>query len=511
MTRGGGRDGSSRPPRTGAEPPHQPPPPPPEGGDPPTGLPPTPDGVGPPPRRESTPGGADPAPLPPSTRGGPLVLPALGLAQGTLLAAVGWWPGATWPWPALPMVLGAFALYVAAAGRAGAAAGGTAVIWVVALALRAALLPLPPELSDDVWRYLWDGRVQASGVNPYLHAPAAAEVAGLRTPWHALINNPEVPTIYPPVAQLAFRALALVAGTVLGAKLLFIAFDLATGWVLGRVAAGTGRDARPVLLLWLWSPLLVLEVAWSAHLEPLGLFFLALALLLAHSGPLRALASAGVGSALALSALVKFAPLAAVPPLLRRFGLPFLGALLATGAVLYLPFAGAGTALFDGLRTYAGHWRFMEGPFVLLEAVLPGRTAPRVAAGLLVLAVVAWTTHRRFEAERALLWILGTGLLLTPTLHPWYALWILPMAALRGSPPWILLTGLSFLGYWGLDVFQATGQWPQPAWLRLLLWGPVLALLAGEAWFGRRSPAPPSGGSAPPPPPAPRSRPGRGG
>jgi hypothetical protein len=438
---------------------------------------------------------------------------ALGLAQGTLLAAVGWWPGATWPWPALPMVLGAFALYLAAAGRAGAAAGGAAVIWVVALALRAALLPLPPELSDDVWRYLWDGRVQASGVNPYLHAPAEGEVAGLRTPWHALINNPEVPTIYPPVAQLAFRALALVGGTVLGAKLLFVAFDLATGWVLGRVAAGTGRDARPVLLLWLWSPLLVLEVAWSAHLEPLGLFFLALALLLARPGAAlgRRLAAAGVGSALALSALVKLAPLAAVPPLLRRFGLPFLGALLATVAALYLPFAGAGTALFDGLRTYAGHWRFMEGPFLLLEAVLPGRTAPRVAAGLLVLAVVAWTTHRRFEAERALLWILGAGLLLTPTLHPWYALWILPMAALRGSPPWILLTGLSFLGYWGLDVFQATGQWPQPAWLRLLLWGPVLALLAGEAWLGRRPPAPPPGGSAPPPPPAPRNRPGRGG
>jgi hypothetical protein len=386
------------------------------------------------------------------------------------------------------------------------------VIWVVALALRAALLPLPPELSDDVWRYLWDGRVQASGVNPYLHAPAAAEVAGLRTPWHPLVNNPEVPTIYPPVAQLAFRALALLGGTVLGAKLLFVAFDLATGWVLGRVASRTGRPTCAVLLLWLWSPLLVVEVAWSAHLEPLGLFFLALALLLVPAtGARRALASAGVGSALALSALVKFAPLAAVPPLARRFGLPFVGALLATGALLYLPFAGAGAALFDGLRTYAEHWRFMEGPFALLEAALPGQTTPRVAAALLVLAVVAWATHRRFGAERALLWILGAGLLVTPTLHPWYALWVLPLAALRSSPPWILFTGLSFLGYWGLDAFQATGQWPQPVWLRLLLWGPVLVLLAGQAVPGSRSPPPPLPEPGPPPPPAPRSPPGRGG
>lgn len=415
------------------------------------------------------------------------ILLPLGLAQAALLAALGWWPGATWPVPGLLLVFAAFLVYLAAATRVEDRAGGHLVVWGVAVLMRVLLLPLPPVLSDDVWRYLWDGHVQLSGTNPYRFAPAAPELVGLHTPWHALVNNPEVSTIYPPVAQLAFLAVALVGGTVLQAKLLFLGFDLATGWLLGRLARASGRSGRLTQLLYLWSPLLVVEVAWSAHLEPLGLFFLVLLLLLAH----RADRGRGGGSTVAagvagaLSALVKVAPAAALPPLTRRLGGRFAAAFLATVAVFYLPYAGAGAGLFAGLGTYAEHWRFMEGPFALLEAALPGPRAPRAAAGLLVAAVVAWTTLRRYDPERALLWILGAGLLLTPTLHPWYALWILPLAALRASPPWLLLGGLAFLGYFGLGSWHALGSWPQPPWLRLLLWGPVGVLLVREAVLGR--------------------------
>lgn len=413
-----------------------------------------------------------------------LLLP-LGLAQTALLAALGWWPGAAFPWSGLLLFLAAFAAYLAAGLGMEGRQGGHRTIWGMAVAMRAVLLPLPPGLSDDVWRYLWDGHVQLSGVNPYSFAPSAPELVGLHTPWHALINNPEVPTIYPPVAQLAFLGLALAGSTVLQAKLLFLAFDLATGWLLGRVAGRTGRSRRLTQLLYLWSPLLVVEVAWSAHLEPLGLFFLVLLLFAAGREGGGAVAAGVAG---ALSTLTKLAPAAALPPLTRRLGGRFAAAFLATCLLLYLPYAGAGARLFAGLGTYAEHWRFMEGPFSLLEAALPGPRAPRAAAGMLVLGVVAWTTFRRYDPERALFWILGTGLLLTPTLHPWYVLWILPLAALRASPPWILLGGLAFLGYFGLDAWQAAGVWPQPLWLRLLLWGPVLALLALEAW--------PAGGGA---------------
>lgn len=424
-------------------------------------------------------GGGPPSPPAPGAAAWTLLVP-LGVAQLGLLALLGWWPAAS-PRPTLLLFFLAFGAYLAAAGRLESRRGGHATIWILAVAMRLALLPLAPELSDDVWRYLWDGHVQLSGVNPFRFAPSAPELAGLRTAWHGLINNPDVPTIYPPFAQLAFLAIAAAGGTVLRAKLVFLGFDLATGWLLGRVAALGGRDPRLTRLLYLWSPLLVVEVAWSAHLEPLGLLPLVALLFLAG-------APAGAGVAGALAALTKLAPLAALPPLTRRLGPRFLAAFAATTLVLYLPYAGAGAALFGGLHTYAEHWRFMEGPFALLEAVLPGPRAPRWAAGLLVLAVVAWTTARRYGPERALLWILGAGMLLTPTLHPWYLLWILPLAALRRSRGWILMSGLAFLGYWGLDTWQATGRWPQPGWLRALLWVPPLALLALDAV--RRHPTP---------------------
>lgn len=402
------------------------------------------------------------------------LLVPLGALELGLLAALGWWPGSAFPWPALLLFGGAFAAYGVTAGGLGRTTGGLVVIWVLAIAMRLALLPLAPVLSDDVYRYLWDGHVQLSGVNPYLHAPAADELLELRTPYHGLINNPTVPTIYPPLAQMAFFVIALLGGTLLRAKLLWLAFDLATAWVLGKVARATGRDPRLTQLLYLWSPLLIVEVAWSGHLETLGLFPLALVILLARR-PL------GGGAALALAALTKFAPAVALPALTRRHGWKLAGAFLAVSVGLYLPYWGAGAALFAGLRTYGENWWFMKGPFVVLEALFGDPLVARRAAAGIVLCVVAWTTVRRYSTERALLWVLGSGMVLTPTFHPWYVLWMLPMAALGASRPWIVLTGLSFIGYFGLGTYQEIGDWPQPVLARGAMWIPFLFLLARDA------------------------------
>ncbi len=419
-----------------------------------------------------------------------------GLAELVLLAAAGWGGGPSWfPLPGIPLLGGAFAAYLLGAWATGGALGSTerpakrgrrsrlTTIWIFGVAFRLALLPLAPELSDDVYRYLWDGHVQLQGVNPYLHPPDAEALEGLRTTWHSLVNHPDVPTIYPPGAQVAFLVIALAGGTVLRAKLLWLFLDLATAWLLLRVARRTGRPGARVLVLYLWSPLLVVETAWSGHLEPLGLFGLALLLAL-----VRQPAKAGLGAAVAT--LTKLAPAAALPPLLRRLGWRFMATFLLVTVVLYLPYVAAGGALWTGLATYARHWRFNAGGFWLLEQLLPGGAAPRWAAGAGVVAVVAWTTWRRFDPERALFWILGTGLLLSPTVHPWYVLWLLPFAALRRSPPWIALSGLVFLAYWGLGGFQATGVWVEPSWARLTIWLPVAGLLVVEGVRLVRKPAP---------------------
>lgn len=420
-------------------------------------------------------------PIPGSVR----FLLAAGVAQFFLLMAAALWPGRGFPWPGLPIMAGAFAVYAFASARTGRpssspedARNELRVIWGWAILFRLALLPLAPELTDDFYRYLWDGHVQLQGINPYLYAPADPALEALRTPWHGLINNPTVSTVYPPLAQAVFLLNALLGGTLLGLKILWVSLDLCTAFFLGRVAERSGRDPRGVLTLYLWSPLLIIETAWNGHLEPLGLVYLGLLL---YVGARRW----SSGLALALATLAKFAPVAALPPLWRRYGWRSVVAFGVTMALFYLPYVGAGDMLWAGLGTFAEHWRFQEGAFAVLEWVIPGALAPRVASGVIVLAVIGWTVWKSYDLERALFWILGAGLLLSPTVHPWYVLWALPFAALRRSRGWILLTGLAVLGYWGLESFHTQGIWPQPLWARLMLWVPVFALIGLDAVRGR--------------------------
>ena len=417
----------------------------------------------------------------------------LGVVEVALLASFGWSDRLAMPLPRLLLPAGAFLCY----GIAGCAVtrlrtadskkAALVVVWGTGISARLVLLPLAPELSDDIYRYLWDGHVLAHGVNPYVHTPDAHALANLRTPWHALVNHPGVPTIYPPLAQFLFFLVAAAGSTtVLAAKGLWLVMDLACAFVLQRAAVRSGRRPGPVLLLYLWSPLLVVETAWNAHLEAAGL--LALAALLWMDAPRPGKESASskatvVGALVAAGTLVKLAPAALLPPLVRRYGIRAAAVFVLACGIGYVPFAGAGLGpLTQGLRTYAEHWSANTGAFALVEDVAGGPVAGRVAAAALVLGVAVLAGWRRFSTARAMLWTFGAGLLLSPTVHPWYVLWILPVAALRRSRPFLLLSGLVFLGYWGLDAYQSTGVWHQPAWTRAAVWLPVWSLLGWDAW-----------------------------
>ena len=360
--------------------------------------------------------------------------------------------------------------------------GSLRFILLTAALFRATMWWSPPTLSEDVFRYVWDGRVQLAGVNPYRYPPAAPELAHLRDPIHAGINHKEIPTIYPPVAQLFFYLVAAVRPTPGAMRLGLLLAECGALLLLVRILNQRREDPCRVLL-YAWNPLGPVEIAGGGHIDALGVFFLLLALHWLTTG--RRWAAVWALSAAFLSKLV---PVLALPVfgwrLAGRWPLLWFPVLSALG---YWWFADAGAQLFSGLATYLARWRFNDSLFSVVYHVLrdPGTgwdaTAllhtKLICAALLVLAV-GLATARCSDPFRAVFAILGAHLLLAPTLHPWYLLWILPFLALFPSPAWLLLSGLVFLAYDVLIDYSRTGAWVEQDWVKWAQYGPFYLLLA---------------------------------
>jgi hypothetical protein len=195
----------------------------------------------------------------------------------------------------------------------------------------------------------------------------------------------------------------------------------------------------------------------------------------------------GPGLLAALAAMVKPVPLLAAPalfregPAARRLALGVGAALALTVAVPYL---GAGEKLFVGFRTYAEHWRFNDA---LYWALTGGGLSPRgarvaLAAGVAALALVsAWRVRDPVAAAGC---AVAAGVALSPTVHPWYALWLVPfLAFLPGAvrPAGLTLVALLPLSYAAAWTEAATGSWAEPGWLRPAVWLPVAVALAAGA------------------------------
>ncbi len=387
--------------------------------------------------------------------------------------------------------------YLAAAWQCTTASLRTVVLFGVLF--RLIMLFSPPGLSDDVYRYLWDGRVQAAGINPYAYPPASDELADLRDDEvFPQVNHPDVPTIYPPLAQFFFRICYLVHPSIWTIKTVMVLFDLLTAWfLLGLIRL---YDQHPgQLLIYLWHPLLLVEVAGNGHVDALGVSFMVFALLyLQVGGYSRAFA------ALALSCLSKFLAICLVPVFWRRIcertargsegrlraGLRpqavrpvvIFVVLLAVG---YLPYGEAGEKLFAGLLVYAEHWSFNAPVFDILSYLAGNPLWARTAIAIGFAGAVFLFTFSRMPPIQAGFFLVGAFLLLTPTLHPWYAVWIIPFMVFYRQPAWLVFTGLIAISYHVLIKYTSEGIWEQAVWVKFVLFGGFALVWAFE-WIKRR-------------------------
>lgn len=369
-------------------------------------------------------------------------------------------------------------------------------IWIPALLLRSVLLPSAP--SDDVNRYLWEGRLVADGVSPYAQAADDVSLVEYRDDVWQAMNHKDKPTAYPPLAEIGFAGVATLVYHPLAFKVIFVAADLLTLAAILSLLRRRGLS-QAFAGLYAFSPVTLISFAGEAHFDSWMLAALIWALWAVEVGRRKwavLLVSVATGVKWVTLPLLPFFAVGggAVSPELaglsgvrgeRRY-LNILYLFIA-GVSLLVPalfFWSSLPALFEGLFKFGGT-RSFNGP--IYETLLLGLGLPRVACTVIVAGLFGvvllwrWSVRRTCSLDAHCRWMLGSLIVLSPTVHFWYIAWILPFVCLRPSMPWLVLSvtsGAYFYvwinEFWGLTIGQL-----------LIFWVPFFIALLYELWSTR--------------------------
>ncbi len=338
-----------------------------------------------------------------------------------------------------------------------------------ALLFRLLFLASPPSLSDDIYRYAWDGIMVAALKNPYLHAPEffhnldlPPQIADILSQ----VNHPEIGTVYPPAAQLFFGLSQLLSQGVLSVKLLLVGTDILSCWMLFRLTPRPGST-----VIYAWCPLAVIECGSSGHIDIVMIALLLLSLLMLQQSRLR---SAGVF--LGLSIMTKVVPLIFYPLffnyLRRNYSLKaafeFSICLLAVCIILLPPFGAGLHELWNNLTIYATRWEFSGFLYNILKGPLEGDRARLILLALLTVAVLSTALADLKFYSKLLLCFLAWALT-SATLHPWY---LLPAAALLALVPvstGLILSWTAFLPYFTMVGYSLSGTWEENPQMTFIL------------------------------------------
>ena len=361
-------------------------------------------------------------------------------------------------------------------------ARGVWLVLGVAATVRLCVLFAPPILSTDIFRYVWDGRVQAAGINPYLYVPSDPALAALRDDdVYPRINRIDsARTIYAPTAELMFAAIGRIAPGVLATKAAMVGFEALAVLCLLRLLAMARLPASRVLI-YAWNPLVIWAFAGNGHVDAVAIGLLALAMLL------RARGRDGVaGAVFAACVLVKFLPFVVAPALWRGRWRIAVAAALATVA-LYSCYLGAGRHILgflpdypadEGLDTGGGVWLLAGLAHLTHSPVFPPKLYLALCAlGLAGLGLAILRTRRpslgspgdvTTLAGQAAALMAAVTVAISPH-YPWYFCWLALPCVLRPSRALLWLGVSPVLLY--LNPFDETFFWPS------LVYGPALLLL----------------------------------
>jgi hypothetical protein len=372
---------------------------------------------------------------------------------------------------------------------------------------RIVLVPSDPFLSDDVYRYLWDGKIFGAGINPYKHAPLDIQLSEFKDSLvFPNINFPEIATSYPPVSQFIFWINNLLGGSIFTWKILLLLVEIPLICILLKLTEYFQLN-KSRILIYFYNPLLIIETYSSGHLEILGVFFFWIAVLLFFKRH-----DWGSVTFLAFSIMTKFFPLISGLPFLIQKFFRKSGFLMLILVILLLPFMFSGIVPLPGLFSYINRWEFNGGLYQFITSVLNlidvkeynwmmlnfsgHQETFYISHGfyyklfaLLIFIVVSvdqvkklktTSTYRSINYIQRSFILTALFLLLTPTLHPWYLIWIIPFLVFIPNISWIIFTLLIQASYFVLKDFSMYSLWKESIWVLLIQYVPFCALLIWE-------------------------------
>lgn len=363
------------------------------------------------------------------------------------------------------------------------------VFWAVAILLRLIALPLAP--GDDLYRYQWEGKVQRAGFNPYLHAPDDPKLEPVRAefPDWQKINHRDYRAIYPPGAELLFAGLSGICDRPLFYKLLFTGADLGTIAVLLLLLGGTTRYLSAAW--YAWNPLVVYSFAGAAHFDSLMILPMTAGILFLtrfeaevdsrRKWVFALAASAAFGVAIS----IKLVPALLLLTCVFALGFRAITLVVSAGipALLSMLYGWPKLHIWESLGRFAHVTRLNDLFWWLIEETVrpnPHQKNYHYNVALVIsVALVSLLFCRNWK--RGMIWALGTALVLSPVLHPWYCTWILPLAAWRRAHAWFVfsITLFAYFLFWNERLFAV--PWHAEPWMRAII---IVPALAAAIWLG---------------------------
>ncbi|MFY0606266.1 MAG: DUF2029 domain-containing protein [Cyclobacteriaceae bacterium] len=351
---------------------------------------------------------------------------------------------------------------------------------VVGLGLRLALFLQMPSLSDDIFRFIWDGQLVANGISPYANLPSALKLSGLEGIDPALfneLNSPEYYSVYPPLNQLIFWlghfGESYLTKTNLLRAILLVG-ELASLLALSTLLKDNPSRNRKLSLFFL-NPLLILEVCGNLHFEGLVISFLLLGFLFLKQDKLVA---TGISVGLAIG--TKLVPIIFLPALVFKYwfrkGLIISGIAAMILLMSFIPFLNESTisGMQSSLDLYFRNFEFNASVYFLAREIgywITGYNMIHIIGPMLsmatfasIMAVVFWGLKKRWSVEIICLFSLSLYLLLATTVHPWYVLPLMALGILSGYYYPLVWTGIIFVTYFG---YTENGYELSPLWIVL--------------------------------------------